>query len=217
MNYKIRRLLGKNTFWKDYIQKGGMQNPITKIYKIEYDGEIFEIIYNKEDDFKEIYLKGLKNKCFFIIVEKEGFANIEALGSEPECVKNKHNQKISSIMVCLIFKILSMLKVKTIKFQDNAGKGKYDLADYYFLKNGMTWYDSIISKFANKYTFEFEYPITKIKYQKLKESHKILIGDKLKNMSFEEIEKVKDYYLNLLNLKTLTGIYYCVNVEEWKI
>ena len=38
-----------------------MQNPITKIYKIEYEGEIFEIVYNKEEDFKEIYLKGLKN------------------------------------------------------------------------------------------------------------------------------------------------------------
>ena len=94
MNYKIRRLLGKNVFWKDYILKGGMQNPITKIYKIEYEGEIFEIVYNKEEDFKEIYLKGLKNKCFFKTSEINTNKKVltEDLG------------KIFEMAICLLYK-----------------------------------------------------------------------------------------------------------------
>lgn len=216
MNYKIRKLLGKNPFWKDYIQKGGMQNPRTKIYNLTYDGEIFEIVYNKEDGVREFYLRTLKNKCFFIIIEKEGYANIEGLGSEPECIKNKHNQKISIIMLGLIFKILSMLDVRVIKFQDNSGKGTFDLADYYFLKHGLTWYDSIISRFAKKYTFEFDYQASEEhNYQKFKDKHKKIIGDKLKNFTFEDIKKIKKHYLHLLGIKSLTSIYYKVTVQEW--
>lgn len=217
MTNKIRKLLGKNNFWKDYIQKGGMQNPKTKIYNLNYLGEVFEIVYNKEDGVREFYLKGLKNKCFFFIIEKEGFANIEGLGSEPECIKKRHEQKISIIMLGLIFKILSMLNVKVIKFQDNSGKGIFDLADYYFLKHGMTWYDSIISRFAKKYTFEFDYQASEDNnYQRYKDKHKKMIGNKLKDYSFEEIKKVKKEYLHLLGIKSLTGIYYKVSVQEWQ-
>jgi hypothetical protein len=47
-----------------------------------------------------------------------------------------------------------MLDIRVIKFQDNSGKGTFDLADYYFLKQGLTWYDSIISRLN---ILEFDY------------------------------------------------------------
>jgi hypothetical protein len=216
MNYKIRKILSKNAIWKDYIQKGGMENPTTEIIELKIDNEIFEIVYKKEDDIKEFYIN--KNKCLFFII-KNDFATLEYISNDKECTKIKHEYKTSKIMFIIMIHLLKKNNVTKIEFQDESVVKNFDLADYYFLKHGETWYDKMFRKYVKKYKIDFSkrsFPIKGDNYQTLKEKHKKIIGDKLKKFEFEYIKKYKDYYLDLLGINTLSSICYYVRILEWK-
>lgn len=213
MFYKIRRLLKSNPIWHDYIQNGGLKNPKKRIYKINLDDEDFEIVYNREDEFREFYLNGLKNKCFYFILEKNGLAIIEGLGNQPE---QEHQYK--TVYLMLILKILRIRKVKRIEFQDNSMIGNFILADLYFLKYGETWYDKMFRIFVKKYHMDFNkssQPVEGKNYQDLKKIHKDFIGNKFKNYDFKSLKEKRDCYFEALGIKNLFSINYAVDIIEW--
>jgi hypothetical protein len=218
MHYKIRGILKGNPIWSNYLQNGGLSNPITQTLKTNFDGEEFEITYNKEDDIREFYLKGLKNKCFFFVIEKNGFAVIHGLGNQPDCIKKKHQYKTSHLMFILILKILFSRNVKRIEFQDNSMIKNYDLADLYFLKYGETWYDKMFRTYIKKYNMEFNkrsFPIEGKGYQDLKKHHKEFIGNKFKNLDFKDLKSKRDCYFEALGIRRLSEISYSVDIIEW--
>jgi len=219
MQEKLRQLLLKDKKWGKFYFNGGC--PIEKRekeFKLGDEVFIIEIVKN-EEDIVEYYIKSLKYRCFLVGVKKNKFASIYSLGNDTDCVKSeKYKKYIGKVMVYLMFKIFKEEGITEFDFTDNSGiirNGKnFNLADLYFLKYGMTWYDKMLNELVKSYEINFNFPSHKT-YQELKNEYIKIYGVKLKDFSFEILDKNKKELFSKLSIPYLHSADFTVKINRW--